>query len=151
MLKMNGENSIEKKCAWCKVDTETQPWFKSDGADNGLCPHCNSYNDSGQRTIHINSMKQIYQGAVKLMDNLVGEFREILECCGIDPDDLRNDLDLEEDDPINIGMSTREIVRTLFLARTSNSGGTSTENLKCLLGIENETEYFPVFSGEESE
>jgi hypothetical protein len=142
---------MNNKCAWCKVDTETQPWFNTDNEENGYCPHCNSYNDSGQRTIHINSMKQIYQGAVKLMDDMVADFREIMENCGIDPDDLRADMDLPEDDPINIGVSTSQIVRELFLSHTRNSGGTSTGNLKDLLKIEDETEYFSLFPRKENE
>jgi hypothetical protein len=142
---------MNNKCAWCKVDTETQPWFNADNEEDGCCPHCNSYNDSGQRTIHINSMKQIYHGAVKLMDDLVADFREIMESCGIDPDDLRMDMDLPEGDPINIRVSTSQIVRDLFLSYTRNSGGTSIGNLKGLLEIEDEIEYFSLFQQEESE
>jgi hypothetical protein len=83
------------------------------------------------------------------MDDLVADFREMMENCGIAPDDLRADMDLPEDDPINIGVPTNQIARRLFLSHTSNSGGTSTANLKNLLGIEDETKYFPIFPREE--
>lgn len=133
---------MENKCAWCQINVDKQQKFKADGSDTGCCPLCKSYNDIGQKTIEINSMKQIYQETVRLMGEMAGEFAEMLEFAGIDMDDLRENLDLSEDDPIDICFNTREIVRRLFLSHTHNSGGTSTGNLKRLLGVRRECEQF---------
>ena len=46
-------------CAWCKINTDKQQKFEADGNNTGCCPLCKSYNDIGQKTIEINSMKQI--------------------------------------------------------------------------------------------
>jgi len=49
----------------------------------GCCPFCGSYNDIGQRTIEINSMRQTYQEAVNLINKIVAELIEMLEFAGI--------------------------------------------------------------------
>jgi len=93
-------------------------------------------------------MKQIYQEAVNLINKIVAELIEMLEFAGIDWEDFRRDLDLPEDSPIDICFSKSEIVRRLFLSHTHNSGGTSTGNLKRLLGIKGEMEQFILRKGE---
>ena len=57
-------------CAWCKINTDKQQKFEADGNNTGCCPLCKSYNDIGQKTIEINSMKQIYRETVRLMDEM---------------------------------------------------------------------------------
>jgi hypothetical protein len=130
------------KCAWCKIDTNKQPMFTSDYDAHGKCKYCNSYNDAGQQTIHFNSMRQIYSGAVELIDYICGEFKQMLDYAGVDLDGLKRDLDMPEDEPITIRVQTNAIVRELFLSHTHNSGGTSTGNLKNRLGIMHGNECF---------
>jgi hypothetical protein len=123
--------------------------FTVENNDNGCCPICKCYNDIGQENISINSMRQIYQGCIELMDYMASEFTTILENLDIDHSDFEKYFDLGEDEPMEIGVSTSAIVRKLFLSRTTNSGGTSTGNLKKILGVKNETERFVLL--EESE
>ena len=135
-------------CAWCKINTDKQQKFEADGNNTGCCPLCKSYNDIGQKTIEINSMKQIYRETVRLMDEMASQFAEMLEFAEIDLDDFRENLDLPEDNPIDICFNTREIVKRLFLFHTHNSGGTSTGTLKRLLGIRRECEQFIIYEKE---
>jgi hypothetical protein len=96
-------------------------------------------------------MKQIYQGCVELMDYMASEFREILEMLDIDHSDFEYQFDLKKDEPMEIGVSTSAIVRKLFLSHTTNSGGTSTGNLKEILCVNNETERFILLDESEVE
>jgi arginyl-tRNA synthetase len=142
---------MESKCAWCQIDTEKQMRFSAENNDPGCCPICKCYNDIGQKNISINSMRQIYQGCIELMDYMVSEFAEILEMLGIDYSDFGNRFDLNENEPMEIGVSTSAIVKKLFLSHTTNSGGTSTGNLKKILGVKNETERFVLIKSDGEE
>jgi hypothetical protein len=133
---------MESKCAWCQIDTKSQPRYAADGKGEECCPICKCYNDAGQSNISLNSMRQIYQGCIEIMDYMTSEFREILEAFDIDHGDFENYFDLKKDEPMEIGISTSAIVRKLFLSHTHNAGGTSTGNLKKILGVNNETERF---------
>jgi hypothetical protein len=123
--------------------------FTVENNDNGCCPICKCYNDIGQENISINSMRQIYQGCIELMDYMACEFSDILENLGIDHSDFENCFDLGSSEPMEICVSASAIVRKLFLSHTTNAGGTSTGNLKKILGVNNEMERFVLL--EESE
>ena len=68
------------------------------------------------------SEKQILEGCVSLMQDLVGEFVEWYRF--VHGDDAIDELSDEE--MFCLKMSNMEIVRSLFLWHTSHSGGTST-------------------------
>lgn len=141
---------MKNKCAWCQINVDEQQRFTADISDVGHCRNCGSYNDRGQRSISINSMKQIYEGAILLMNKMAGEFSELLEIADVDIRELKAVLDIEEGEPLEISFYASEIVRTLFLSHTRNAGGTSTGNLMNLLGVkENDVSFAIGESGEE--
>jgi hypothetical protein len=140
---------MESKCAWCQIDTEKQMRFSAENNASGCCPICKCYNDIGQKNISINSMRQIYQGCIGLMDYMASEFSDILESLGIDHSDFENCFDLGKSEPMEIGVSTSAIVKKLFLSHTTNSGGTSAGNLKKILGVKKEMERFTLLEDEE--
>ena len=76
------------------------------------------------------SEKDIYEGCIALMESLVGRFEEYLEFLGVDT------AALPEDERFKASFSNMTIVESLFLMKTSHSGGTS-QALKCKeLGID---------------
>lgn len=140
---------MENKCAWCQIDVDKQQKFTADIFEGGCCKNCGSHNDRGQRTISINSMKQIYEGATLLMNKMAWEFSELLEIADIDIRELKAVLDIEEEEPLEISFYAQEIVRMLFLSHTRNAGGTSTGNLMNLLGIDDNSVSFEIGENEE--
>lgn len=74
--------------------------------------------------------KQIYDGCILLMQNMVDYFQEYLDYLGYDLDKL------DEDERFFIGISNMEIVRQLFLYQTGNSGGCSTKDFCEKLGVD---------------
>ena len=74
--------------------------------------------------------RQIYDGCIHLMQNMVDYFQEYLEYLGYDLDLL------DEDERFAVGISNMEIVRWLFLFHTRNSGGCSTRDFCEKIGID---------------
>lgn len=140
---------MENKCAWCQINVDKQQKFMANISEGGRCQDCGSYNDRGQRNISINSMKQIYEGVIRLMDEMAGEFSELLENAGVDVKELKSNFDIAEESPLEIHFYTSQIVKALFLSHTSNSGGTSTSNLMNLLGIKDYSVFFEIGESEE--
>lgn len=132
---------MEQQCAWCKIDVNTKSQFKADNLPDGKCSECGTWNDIGQQTITINSMKQMYEGCLKLMQYVAETCGEILEAADIDFDDLKETLDMDKNEPLSIDVGTWQIVKMLFLMHGS-SGGTSTGNLTHLLGLKKESVSF---------
>lgn len=132
------------RCAWCQIDTKKQLRFFANEKDNGNCPICGCYNDAGQWSISINSMQDIYMGALRLMNSMAEEFGLILERLGITQEDLMDALELEDGAVPGIRVYTSLIVRELFLSQTNNSGSTSVGNLAMRLGIKYSSEVFPL-------
>lgn len=76
------------------------------------------------------SEREIYDGALSLMQQMVGDFEDWLEYWGVD---YKN---LPEDEKFSLKYYPVEIVRELFLSGTGHDGGASTR-LKCReLGID---------------
>lgn len=67
--------------------------------------------------IKSHSEKDIFEGCKTLMETLVKEFEDWCEYVGVK---------CEKDEMFSISMKTSEIVRDLFLFKTSHSGMTST-------------------------
>jgi hypothetical protein len=74
--------------------------------------------------------RQIYDGCIHMMKNMVEYFLEYLEYLGYDLDKL------DEDERFAVGISNMKIVRTLFLSHTRNSGGCSTRDFCKKIGID---------------
>lgn len=132
MVKMND------KCAWCKVNVNERQRFVADSITDRKCSKCGAWNDIGQKVIYINSMKQMYEGCLKLMQEIISICGEILETAEIDFDDIKETLDMDKDKPLSVDIGTYEIVRQLFLSHGS-CGGTSIGNMKHLLKIDDES------------
>ncbi len=77
------------------------------------------------------SERDIFDGCISLMQRLVKDFRDYLEFIDVDVNDM------DEDEKFGIAYPVTEIVRTLFLAQTSHSGGTSSRMKLEELGVEN--------------
>lgn len=74
------------------------------------------------------SEEEILKGCISLMHELTGRFADYLEYIGVDPD--------SEEEIFSTRFSYGEIVKRLFLWKTTHSGGTST-GMKCSnLGVE---------------
>jgi hypothetical protein len=151
MVGKRKEKSMENKCAWCQIDTEKQMKFTAENNSNGCCPICHCCNDVGQKNISINSMRQIYKGALELMESMVAEFDEILNVLGVTQEDIETNFDLVEGEKLEFCRYTKSIVRTLFLSETSNAGGTSAGNLTKILGIKNHIKRFVLLENEDDE
>lgn len=132
---------MEQQCAWCKIDVNMKQKFKADKLPDGKCSECGSWNDIGQRVITVNSMKQMYQGCLNLMQYVVETCGDILRAADIDFDDIKETLDMDKSQPLSIDVGTWQIVKMLFLMHGS-SGGTSTGNLTHLLGLKKESVSF---------
>lgn len=132
---------MHNKCAWCEIDVDKQPKFKASNLPDGECSECGAWNDIGQQVITVNSMKQMYKGCLKLMQYVVETCRDILRAADIDFDEIKETLDMDRSEPLSIEVGTWQIVKMLFLIHGS-SGGTSTENMTHLLGLEKESESF---------
>ena len=82
------------------------------------------------RKLEKHTDRQIYDGCIYLMQEMVGYFREYLGYLGIDVDKI------DEDEQFAVGIPNTAIVRWLFLVHTRNSGGTSTRELCEQMGID---------------
>lgn len=125
---------MDHKCAWCKVDVNKQEQLKADILPDGKCNACGSWNDVGQQVITMNSMKQMYQGCLNLMQCVVETCGDMLKASDIDFDDIKETLDMDKSKPLSIEVGNWQIVKMLFLIHGS-SGGTSTGNMTHLLGL----------------
>lgn len=138
-----GGTKMEHKCAWCQVDVDKQQKFKAEELVEGKCEACGSWNDIGQRVITVNSMKQMYQGCLNLMQYVAETCGEILRAADVDIDEIKKTLDMGANTPLSIEIGNWQIVKMLFLMHGS-SGGTSTGNLTHLLGLKKDSVSFPL-------
>ena len=76
------------------------------------------------------SEKEIYEGCLSLMEGLMDEFYGYLEFLGVDLKEY------PEDERFKLDINPTDIMYSLFLRRTSHSGGTSCR-MKCKeLGVD---------------
>lgn len=96
---------------------------------DGRCPDCGAHIDAGQHSVKINEYADIYKGALRLIDNIVEQFNELLAYCDID---LSEHMDTE-DGMVKLRMNTSEIMEQLFVPY---AGGTTKCNVANALEIE---------------
>jgi hypothetical protein len=98
-------------------------------------------------------MKQTYEGTLRLLQDIVNRFNDILMSLGVSHKDFEETWDVESLEEVSLTIANSLIVRELFLSSTPNDGVTSTYNLLDLLGIEEDYVNFPLsdygFSNEE--
>lgn len=80
--------------------------------------------------IESHSEKEIYQGCIRLIMQVVNYFEEYLDYLDIHQEDLN------EEERFSIALSNFEIVQNLFLYNTGHSGGTSTREKCRELGLD---------------
>lgn len=80
--------------------------------------------------VESHSEKEIYQGCIRLMRQMVKRFEEYLDIIGIDLSGIY------EDERFHVNLSNFEIVQNLFLYGTTHSGGTSTREKCKELGLD---------------
>lgn len=87
--------------------------------------------------------RNILQGCIALMGEMVGYFREYLDFIGFEPE--------FDEDKMPFVMSYFHIVQRLFLWNTRHSGGTSTMKKCYELGIEDSSEQVEFYLWEDGE
>ena len=76
------------------------------------------------------SERDIYEGCLALMESLTGSFYDYIEFLGVDLSEY------PPDEQFNVRYTPSQIVDSLFLMKTTHSGGTS-QAMKCKeLGID---------------
>lgn len=80
--------------------------------------------------VESHSEKEIYQGCIRLMRQMVRYFKEYLDVIGVDL------ASIYEDEQFSVAFSNFEIVQDLFLYGTSHSGGNSTRKKCKELGLD---------------
>ncbi len=80
--------------------------------------------------VESHSEKEIYQGCIRLMRQMVKRFEEYLDITGVDLSGIY------EDERFSVALSNFEIVQNLFLYGTTHSGGTSTREKCKELGLD---------------
>lgn len=98
---------------------------------------CGAWLDSGQMTLTVNGYKEIYEGAVRLISDVVEQFKDILEYC---------DVDTKEYGDVNITLNASQIIERLFIPY---EGGTSKANFKRAIGIQDDYAEFELVSEED--
>ncbi len=88
-------------------------------------------------TLTVNGYKEIYEGAVNLISDVVEQFKDILEYC---------DVDLKEYGDLNITLNASQIIERLFIPC---EGGTSKANFKRAIGVQDDYAEFNLTHGEE--
>lgn len=87
-------------------------------------------NDEQAAGVESHSEKEIYQGCLRLIRQVVNYFEEYLDYLDIHQEDLL------EEERFSIALSNFEIVQNLFLYDTGHSGGTSTRKKCKELGLD---------------
>ena len=118
-------------CPYCEIKeaSKTKEVFEAIQPIDGKCPDCGAYIDAGQYSVKVNSYKEIYEGAIKLMQDMVDCFNGILEYLDINLEDYF------DNDSIEYSISQERIVENLFV---SHYGGTTQSNFCRTLGIGSE-------------
>ena len=117
------------KCSECRLVVGWEPYF---------CPPCGAKMSKCEAAMKdqtykpettSHSEREIYDGCIALMQELVEAFGEYLEYIGYDPYEDGNEY-------FSVAFPPTQIVERLFLWNTTHSGGTS-QRLKCReLGID---------------
>lgn len=87
-------------------------------------------NDEQAAGVKSHSEKEIYQGCLRLIRQVVNYFEEYLDYLDIHQEDLA------EEERFSVALSNFDIVQNLFLFSTTHSGGTSTRKKCKELGLD---------------
>lgn len=130
-----------KNCPYCeiKANAKIKTVYDSINPVDGTCK-CGAYIDRGQYCVKVNGYTDIYNGAIRLLDEMVSEFNKILDYAGID---IREYFD---DDEININLSSTKIAEMLFLPYY---GSTTKSNFLNAIGIEEDEHSWTLSKSEE--
>lgn len=104
-------------------EAEVIAWMKRDFP----IPYSKDY--KFEENVRSHSEKDIYNGCISLMNDLLNKFAHYLDFIGVDPKEL------SKEEQFCINYYPTEIVQTLFLNQTDHSGGASTRKKCRELGI----------------
>lgn len=116
------------ECPYCRVKAHANvPRTYKAKADDGKCSKCGAYIDIGQQSVKIKGYKQMYDGVVGLIDDIVTTFNKYLDVFDVDVEDF------QEDFTTKISVLPSDIIRALFVGY---SGSTTVGNFGNAIGID---------------
>lgn len=122
-------------CPYCEIkeNAKVKTCYEALQPIEGKCPDCSAWIDKGQKIIKVNGYTDIYKGVIRIVEDVVDQVNNLMEYL---------DVDTEIDGEIPcIRLNTSEIVRDIFIPY---AGGTSTNNFKNAIGIEDDTLEFEI-------
>lgn len=127
-IKPNGKIS---GCPYCAVEefSEGKMRFFTEAVLNGRC-ECGANLDIGQREVEVNSYREIYKGALRLIGDIVDQYNSVLEFYDIE-------IPLYDGEKPNVFLRNIDIVSALFIPYY---GMTTLLNFTNALGINTDGE-----------
>ncbi len=146
ILVLDNNKELSEELEKIKAEIKDMPnanpshWYTADVVDReDLIDMLNEhiYEQDNPSKVQSHSEKDIYNGCISLMERLIGEFQDYLQTAL----DI-NIEELDEESLFSLSIPKEEIVQTLFLNKTSHSGGASTIKKCKELGLDlNDTEH----------
>ena len=124
-------------CPYCEIkeNAKIKTHYEALQPIEGKCPDCSAFIDVGQKKIDVNGYGDIYKGVVRILEDVVQQVNNLMDYL---------DVDTEIDGEIPcVRLNTSEIIREVFIPY---AGGTSTNNFKNAIGIEDDSLEFEIKS-----
>ena len=122
-------------CPYCEIkeNAKIKTHYEALQPIEWKCPDCSAFIDVGQKKIDVNGYEDIYKGVVRIIEDVVQQVNNLM-------DYLEVDTEIDGEIPC-IRLNTSEIIRKIFIPF---AGGTSTNNFKNAIGIEDDTLEFEI-------
>ena len=122
-------------CPYCgvKENSKIKAVYKAPLPIDRKCPDCGAWIDAGQHSVKVNGYADIYKGVLSVIEDVIRQVNNLM-------DYLEVDTTVDGETPC-IRLSTSEIIRTIFVPY---AGGTSVNNFKNAIGVEDHDEEFEI-------
>ena len=122
-------------CPYCEIkeNAKIKTHYEALQPINGRCHDCSAIIDSGQKKIDVNGYEDIYKGVVRIVEDVVQQVNNLMYY-------LEVDTEIDGEIP-RIRLNTSEIINEVFIPF---AGGTSTNNFKNAIGVEDDTLEFEI-------
>ena len=122
-------------CPYCEIkeNAKIMTHYEALQPINGKCPDCSAFIDVGQKKIDVNGYTDIYNGVVRIVEDVIQQINNLMYY-------LEVDTEIDGEIP-HIRLNTSDIVEKIFIPY---SGGTSKNNFKNAIGIEDDTLEFEI-------
>lgn len=122
-------------CPYCEIkeDAKVKKHYESLQPIDGACSDCGAWLDKGQAKVDVNGYIDIYKGVVNVIEDVVQQVNNLMYY-------LEVDTEIDGEIP-RIRLNTSEIINEVFIPF---AGGTSTNNFKNAIGIEECTLEFEI-------